>query len=182
MYAIMCVLQKHFYTLPVYCIALKVRPIDLYHLKVLVLSYILVGDSLQQHIATLILCIETVWCFGMLTNQKGQMHHYRVTLYKPKNPPRVPPQCLLFIYPPVSSRLVVPNCPFGAAVQLYLWHTLSLYSSSQESQNCPRYAPHLPIFRNRSKHVVNHVCAMAVILPTYLTLLGPVFRILMLLH
>lgn len=124
-------------------------------------------------------------CAGVLTNQWAQcvitaVQNNTVALLS-KDSPKSPSSVFTFYLPSclISPRLVVSNCPFGGSC---ISSTPSLYSSSQESLSCPRYAPHLPIFRNGSKHVVNHVCATAVILPTYLTLPGPVFQIEMLQH
>lgn len=68
---------------------------------------------------------------------------------------------LLLVYPPVpfaSPRLASLYLIVRSVIALPLAPPRSIYSSSEEPPSCQRWLAPLPIFRNSSKRVVNHIC------------------------
>lgn len=119
-------------------------------------------------------------CVYMLTNEKGWMHHYLHVLTKESS--NNPSSEFTFYWPRrlLLSRLVVPNCPLGDSCISGMLCASTHYLKSLRAAPCT--LPQLQILRSTSKHVVDLVRATAVILPTYLTLLGTVFQVEVLRH
>lgn len=128
-------------------------------------------------VATLILCTEPSWSPPALQVKcvfTALGSSTELTKGSCKNPSSVFTFCL-------PSRLGSFYLIVHSLAAASLARSIALFIISR-SLSYPRYAPFFLIFRNEPKHVINHVSATAVILPTYLILLGPVFQIEPLLH